>query len=145
MLGVKGYGRMNRRAGNSSSGKLNDKEHKLDNMAEAQFVLDLNGVITSVNSAACCMLDEEADSLIGMKIGDVFEEEDAKQAQAFLGTWLEALIMAGALRQIEASRVAEDGSRIPVLFTRSTLSDEQNEVCGILCVVEETAANTKEK
>ncbi len=134
MPGDKGYGRINCRSGNNSSLKLREKEHELDKTVEAQFVLDLNGVITSVNSDACRMLDEEADSLIGMKIGDVFEEEDAKQAQAFLGTWLEALIMAGALKQIEASYVTKDGNRMPVVFTRSTLRNEQNEACGIVCV-----------
>ena len=124
--------------------KLSEKEPELDKMVEARFVLDLNGVITSVNSAACCMLDEESDTLIGMKIGDVFEEEDAKQAQAFLGTWLEALIMAGALEHIEASYVTKDGSRIPILFSRSTLRDEQNEICAIVCVAKEMAGNADE-
>jgi PAS domain S-box-containing protein len=139
VLGDKGYGRINRRAGNSLSRKLNEKEHEPDKIAEARFVLDLNGVITSVNSAACCMLDEEADSLVGMKIGDVFEEEDVKQAQAFLGTWLEALIMAGALEKIEASYVAKDGSRMPILFSRSVLRDDQDEVCAIVCVANKQA------
>lgn len=144
MLGDRGYGRIKPRAGNSLSLKLSEKEPELDKMVEAQFVLDLNGVITSVNSAACCMLDEESDTLIGMKIGDVFEEEDAKQAQAFLGTWLEALIMAGALEHIEASYVTKDGSRIPILFSRSTLRDEQNEICAIVCVAKELAGNVNE-
>jgi PAS domain S-box-containing protein len=122
---------------------LSEKEQDPD-IVEAQFVLDLNGVITSVNSAACCMLSEEAGNLVGMKIGDVFEEEDEKQAQAFLGTWLEALIMAGALKQIEASYVAKDGRRIPILFSRSTLCDEHNEVCGIMCVARDMADNSQE-
>jgi PAS domain-containing protein len=90
------------------------------------------------------MLDEESDGLVGMKIGDVFEEEDAKQAQAFLGTWLEALIMAGALKQIGASYVTKDGSRMPILFSRSTLRDEQNEICGIVCVVKDMVGNINE-
>ena len=137
MMGGKCYGRIICRSGNSSSLKLSKKVREPDKIVEAQFVLDLNGVITSVNSAACRLLDEEADCLVGMKIGDVFEEEDAKQAQAFLGTWLEALIMAGALTQIEASYVDKKGDRMPIVFTRSTLRNEQNEVCGIVCVAKE--------
>jgi PAS domain S-box-containing protein len=123
---------------------LSEKEREPDKIVAAQFVLDLSGVITSVNSVACRMLNQEADSLVGTKIGDVFEEEDEKQAQAFLGTWLEALIMAGALRRIEASYVAKDGCRIPILLTRSTLLDEQGEVCAIVCVVEEIAGALSE-
>lgn len=144
MLRDKGYGRINCRAGNKLSLKLSEKERDLDKTVEAQFVLDLNGVITSVNSAACCMLDEEPDRLVGMKIGDVFEEEDAKQALAFLGTWLEALILAGALKQIEASYVTKDGNRMPILFSRSTLRDEQNDICGIVCVAKDVAGNINE-
>ncbi|MCX7864280.1 MAG: hypothetical protein N2423_04470, partial [Novosphingobium sp.] len=43
----------------------------------------------------------EAD-LLGMSIGDVFEEEGDEQAGAFMGLWLEALIRTGALSKIEA-------------------------------------------
>jgi PAS domain S-box-containing protein len=123
---------------------LSEKEHELEERAEAQFVLGLNGVITSVNPQACRMLSEEADTLIGMKIGDVLEEEDPKQAQAFLGTWLEALIMAGALKQIEASFVAKDGRRIPILLSRSTLHDDNGEVCSIVCVAKDMSGHEKE-
>jgi hypothetical protein len=79
-----------------------------------------------------------------MKIGDVFEEEDVKQAEAFLGTWLEALILAGALEQIEASFVAKDGGRIPIVITRAALRDDHGEVCGISCVAKSEAGSIGE-
>ncbi len=104
-------------------------------MSEAVITLDLKGFITSVSPAACRMLGQDADALIGMRIGDVFEEEDAEQAEAFFGTWLEALIMAGALKQIDACFVAQDGRRVPIQFFRSALCDDQDRVCGITCLV----------
>ncbi len=143
MLGVAGYGRIDCSRGNNSSLKLIEKERNLQEIVEAQFVLDLDGVITAVNSAACRLLDEEADTLIGMKIGDVFEEDDEKQAEAFLGTWLEALIIAGALEQIEASFIAKDGQRVPILFSRTALQDDHNEVCGIICVAKDVTGHIK--
>jgi PAS domain S-box-containing protein len=143
MLGETGYGRIIYCPGNNLSPKLVEKERELEELAEARFVLDLNGVIKSVNQAACRMLNENADALIGMKIGDVFEEEDEKQAEAFLGTWLEALIVAGALSQIEASYVTKDGSRVPVLFSRSTFCNDDGEACGIVCVAKNIAGLTE--
>ncbi len=115
-------------------------------MREAVITLDLKGVITSVSPAACRMLNQDADALVGMRIGDVFEEEDAEQAAAFFGTWLEALIMAGALKQIDACFVAQDGRRMPIKVSRSTLCDDQDRVCGIVCeVVDMTECAGEEK
>ena len=78
-------------------------ENILTNMGEALLVLSPDGVIKQVNPAACNMLGYQPNELIGMAIGDVFEEEGQKQANAFMGTWLEALIRVGAVQDIEAA------------------------------------------
>ncbi len=114
-------------------------------MREATITLDLKGFITSVDPAACRMLNQDADTLIGMRIGDIFEEEDAEQANAFMGTWLEALIMAGALREIDACFVAQDGRRVPIQFSRSALHDEQDNVCGIVCIARDVTDDGEEE
>jgi PAS domain S-box-containing protein len=106
-------------------------------MREAVITLDLKGFITSVSPDVCRLLSQDRDALIGMKIGDVFEEDGAEQAEAFFGTWLEALIMAGALTQIDACFVTKDESRMPVQLFRSSLLDDQGNVCGIQCQVKD--------
>ena len=73
------------------------------NMGEALLVLEPSGAIKWVNPATCRMLGYSEDELIGMPIGDVFEEEGQEEAEAFMGTWLEALIRTGALRDIDAA------------------------------------------
>lgn len=106
-------------------------------MGEALLVLDPQGVITAVNPAACKMLDYAERDLIGMAIGDVFEEAEPEQAGAFFGTWLEALIRVGALSRIEARFITKEGRRIPILFSRTAIKRENGELSDILCIAKD--------
>ncbi len=106
-------------------------------MGEALLVLDPDGVITAANPAACKMLDYAERDLIGMAIGDVFEEAEPEQAGAFFGTWLEALIRVGALSRIEARFITKEGSRIPILFSRTAIKRENGELSDILCIAKD--------
>ncbi len=107
------------------------------NMGEALLVLEPTGIIKSVNPATCRMLGYSEDALIGMSIGDVFEEPDQQQAEAFFGTWLEALIRTGSLRSIEARFIASDGRRVPILFSRTAMTDAQGTITDILCIAKD--------
>ncbi len=103
-------------------------------MGEALLILDPNGRIKTVNPAACEMLGYSEAELVGMSIGDVFEEEGQEEARAFMGMWLEALIRTGALRDIEAAFIARDGTRIPILFSRTAITNEAGEIDEIICI-----------
>ncbi|WP_456412391.1 response regulator [Thiolapillus sp.] len=109
-------------------------ENILRYMGEALLVLTPQGNIRQVNPAACEMLGYDAQELEGMSIGDVFEEQGREQANAFMGMWLEALIRAGALREIEAAFIAKDGRRVPILFSRTAIVDQQGEIDEIICI-----------
>jgi PAS domain S-box-containing protein len=112
-------------------------ENIINYMGEALLVLNPAGEIVSVNPAACQMLDYDQQDLIGMSIGDVFEEDDQEQAGAFFGTWLEALIRAGALSKIEARFIAKDGRRVPILFSRTGVKGEDGEISDIICIAKD--------
>ena len=109
-------------------------ENILTYMGEALLVLSPEGVIKQVNPAASKMLGYDSAELVGMAIGDVFEEEGQKQADAFMGTWLEALIRVGALQDIEAAFIAKDGARVPVLFSRTAINNQHGEIDEIICI-----------
>ena len=109
----------------------------IENMGEALLVLAPNGIIKSANPAACRMLDYDEETLIGMSIGDVFEEPEQEQARAFLGTWLEALIRTGTLSSIEARFIAKDDTRLPILFSRTAMTDECGTITDILCIAKD--------
>ena len=80
------------------------------------------------------MLGYSEEELVGMPIGDVFEEEEQEQANAFMGTWLEALIRTGTISSIEASFIASDQRRVPILFSRTAIMNEVGEITDIICI-----------
>ena len=126
-------------------------ENIITHMGEALLVLDPQGRIIQANPAACQMLGYTPSSLTGMQIGDVFEEQEDEQAGAFMGTWLEALIRVGALKNIEARFIAKDGRRVPILFSRTAITDHQGEISDIICIAKDmsgyvrTEPDTQEK
>ena len=109
-------------------------ENILGHMGEALLLLSPEGVIREVNPAAIEMLAYPRAELIGMSIGDVFEEEGVEQAGAFMGTWLEALIRTGALRDIDAALISKKGERIPILFSRTALLNADGDIADIICI-----------
>lgn len=107
-------------------------------MGEALLVLAPSGEIKSANPAACRMLDYAETDLVGMAIGDVFEEEGDEVADAFFGTWLEALIRVGALSQIDARFIAKDGRRVPILFSRTAITGaDGTAITDIICIAKD--------
>jgi PAS domain S-box-containing protein len=121
--------------------ELDEARHYLEkiiqHMGEALLVLAPDGTIKSVNPAACRMLEYPAGELAGLSIGDVFEEEGDEAAGAFMGTWLEALIRTGALSAIEARFIAKDGRRVPILFSRTAITDDAGEITDIICIAKD--------
>ena len=112
-------------------------ENVIRHMGEALLLLEPSGRITAANPAAYRMLGYEGDDLVGMQIGDVFEEEAQEQANAFMGTWLEALIRTGTISSIEASFIARDQRRVPVLFSRTAIKDENDQITDIICIAKD--------
>jgi PAS domain S-box-containing protein len=121
--------------------ELNAARHYLEsvinNMGEALLLLDPEGRIKTANPAACRMLDYREADLQGMAIGDVFEEEEKVQARAFMGIWLEALIRTGTISSIEASFIAKDQRRVPILFSRTAIKDDAGEISDIICIAKD--------
>ena len=112
-------------------------ENVIGNMGEALLLLEPSGRIKAANPAAYRMLDYPEGELLSMSIGDVFEEEQQEQANAFFGTWLEALIRTGTLSSIEACFIARDGRRVPVLFSRTAIKNERGVITDIICIAKD--------
>lgn len=112
-------------------------ENIITHMGEALLVLNPEGEIKSANPAACRMLQYPLADLLGLAIGDVFEEEGDEAAGAFMGTWLEALIRTGALAKIEARFIAQDGRRVPILFSRTAVKDSDGRITDIICIAKD--------
>lgn len=113
-------------------------------MGESLLVLNQHGQIKSANLATCKMLGYSEQDLQGLTIGDVFIEETDEQADAFFGTWLEALIQSGALTAIEARFVNKQGQPIPILFSRTALKNNDNEITDIICIAKDMTGYNRE-
>jgi len=112
-------------------------ENVIGNMGEALLLLEPTGRIKAANPAACRMLDYRETDLVGMSIGDVFEEGEQEQANAFMGTWLEALIRTGTISSIDACFIARDETRVPILFSRTAILNEAGEITDIICIAKD--------
>jgi len=112
-------------------------ENVIGNMGEALLLLEPSGKIKAANPAACRMLDYRETDLVGMSIGDVFEEGEREQANAFMGTWLEALIRTGTISSIDACFIARDDTRVPILFSRTAILNEAGEITDIICIAKD--------
>ncbi len=119
-------------------------ENLIGTMGEALLVLTPEGIIKSANPAACKMLDYAESDLLGMSIGDVFEEEEQEQASAFMGIWLEALIRTGPISNIEARFIAKDERRVPILFSRTAMQDSEGTVTDIICIAKDMTGYVRE-
>ncbi len=118
-------------------------ENVIGNMGEALLLLDPSGKIKAANPTACRMLGYDQDDLFGMSIGDVFEEEEQEQANAFMGIWLEALIRTGTISSIEASFIARDRRRVPILFSRTAIKNDSDEITDIICIAKDMTGYTR--
>ena len=118
-------------------------ENVISHMGEALLLLEPSGTIKAVNPAACRMLGYQESDLLGMSIGDVFEEEEQEQAKAFMGIWLEALIRTGTISRINASFIARDQRRVPILFSRTALMNDAGEITDIICIAKDMTGYTR--
>jgi PAS domain S-box-containing protein len=109
-------------------------ENVISHMGEALLLLGPSGKIKVANPAAYRMLGYKEGDLVGMSIGDVFEEEEQEQAKAFMGIWLEALIRTGTISRIDASFIARDQRRVPILFSRTAIKNAAGEITDIICI-----------
>ena len=119
------------------------QERLLNTMGEALLVLSPEGQIKSTNPAAQKMLGYKETELVGLSIGDVFEEAEDEQAGAFMGTWLDAMIRTGVVRDVEARFIAKNGILVPILFSRTALVDKAGVVTDIICIAKNMTGYVK--
>jgi len=100
----------------------------LSSMADALFVVDVKGVIKTVNRAALNLLGGTRDRLIGRSLEGVIVEGFQRDA---------------AFRNVERTLLTEDGQKIPVVFSASPMFDEHHKIQGIVCLAQDITERKK--
>jgi len=104
-------------------------ENIVGSMTDSLLVVDSAGEIELVNQAACEVLNYSEQELVGKRLAQIIEGDDA-----FSGAKLEGLVVAGSLRDRRLIYSGNSGTRIPVNLTGSVMRDAEGELAGIVCV-----------
>jgi PAS domain-containing protein len=89
------------------------------------------------------MLGYKEAELVGLGIGDVFEEAEDEQADAFMGIWLDMMIRTGVVRDVEARFIAKSGTLVPILFSRTAMISKAEVVTDIICIAKDMSGYVK--
>lgn len=103
----------------------------VDNADEPIISKDLNGIITSWNSAAERVFGYPAEEAVGKPMTLIMPSELHPTEQAFL----ERLSAGERIEQIETQRVTRDGRRIDALVTISPIRDEVGRIIGASSII----------
>ncbi|MCX9013111.1 MAG: PAS domain S-box protein [Candidatus Methanoperedens sp.] len=108
-------------------------ENIIRSMFDTLVVATPDGTIQKVNKAICDLLGYRSEELIGRPVDILFSDE-ALQPES---SWLDELLKKGSIINIEKTYLTKDGRKIPVLFSVSTMCDDEGNILGIVCVAKD--------
>lgn len=100
----------------------------LNSMADTLIVVDAGGAVVSMNTAAEELLGYDLSELAGQPFSLLCPEEHAVAAD------LNDRDLSKVNKNVERAYRAKDGRKIPVLFSRSLMQDNDGHVQGAVCV-----------
>jgi len=106
----------------------------IDAMPYALIVLDLNGVILSVNPATATMLGYKPEERVGKRfdeLGESIKPEDIERFMNLLGE----LVETGHVEPVEVVLRAKDGREIPTSITYSLIKDAEGNPTNIIALL----------
>ncbi len=114
----------------------------LDSMSDAVLVVRppdpgadwREGVITTVNPAACAMLGRKQDEILGQPVGSLIPDITPGQSGPVgaHGVWLEEVLRLGRIGGREVVFKIRDGREIPVLFSSAVMPQGTSAVQGVV-------------
>ena len=118
----------------------------MDNMAEGLYTLDAEGLVTSVNPAASCMLGWSEEELLGQSMHETihFQDADHQPIPAEECTLLEVRKLGRTLRSSDATFTRKDGTTFPVAFSSAPLQSGST-IDGVVVVFRDVTEEKKEE
>ena len=108
----------------------NYTDNIINAMKDALIVVYADGYIISVNVTTCNLLGYKKEELIGRSIEDILVEG----ARLFKETGPEGQKEMASVDNIDITLVSKQGTKIPVLFSSSTMLDDNGYIQGIVCL-----------
>jgi PAS domain S-box-containing protein len=103
----------------------------ISSMIDSLVIVGEDGYIKKVNEATLRLLGYEKGDLDGKPFGLIVLEDSQHPGTA------EELIKAGTMSNMERTYLAEDGTRIPMLFSGSVMRTDEGEFEGLVCVAQD--------
>ncbi|MDI6800172.1 MAG: GAF domain-containing protein [Actinomycetota bacterium] len=115
-------------------------ENILNTLSEALVAVDANGDIETVNPAALNLLGYEEGDLIGRPFNLIFPDEDIK------GAPIDPDITAcNSMKSVETTYKSRGGTKIPVLLSKTPISERDGEMCGRMVTIATDIAERKKR
>ena len=96
----------------------------LENMMDTLIVVDLKGIIQTVNRATCTLLGYGEEELVGRPIADIFADKKA----------IKEFFERRELRNYETDYKAKNGRGVPMLLNSSVTRGKDGRISEIICV-----------
>ncbi len=104
-------------------------------MVDVLFVIDPNGIIRTVNSAATKILGYKENEIVGKSIDFIFVEEgNFKGSQSWI---IKRLTREGVLTDLEMNYKTKDGNTIPVIFSGSVMRNKDGIIEGVVGIAKD--------
>lgn len=103
-------------------------------MIDTLIVTNPDATIRNVNNATMNLLGYNESELIGKPVGMLFAEDPQTDGGGRHTPWIDNLIAKGIVQNTEATYIAKDGKRIPVLLSGSVMKGENNNFLGFVYV-----------
>jgi len=99
----------------------------LEHMQDALFAAGSDGAVTLVNAAAARLVGRSREEIVGRPAAELFDPETGPFAAGALDA-----LAPEEIHNLSTHLLAKDGTKVPVLFSSSTLKDKDGRVTGFI-------------
>ena len=105
----------------------------IKSMIDTLIVTNPDATIRDINQATINLLGYSESELVGKPVGMLFAE-DPKGRLSGQKSWIDNLIENGIIQNTEATYIAKDGRRIPVILSGSVMKSENENIQGFVYI-----------
>ena len=105
----------------------------IKSMIDTLIVTNPDATIRNVNQATMNLLGYSENELVGKPVGMLFTENSETRLSG-QKPWIDSLIDEGMIQNTEATYIAKDGTRIPVILSGSVMKSDNENIQGFVYI-----------